>query len=56
MYEYKISCSWVDVLIFYALLFGVLYRLMRFRDGSDSQCASDFVQIFEKCDGDPGNE
>jgi hypothetical protein len=30
--------------------------LMRFRDGSDSECASRFVQVSEQCDGDPGND
>jgi hypothetical protein len=47
---YKISHSWVDVLIFLVLLFWVFFLpgLMRFRDGSDSKCASHFVQILEK--------
>jgi hypothetical protein len=30
--------------------------LMRFLDGSDKGTASNFVQILEKCDGDPGND
>jgi hypothetical protein len=42
---YKISRSWVDVLIFYVLLFRVV---MRFRDGSDKGAASSVVQTSEE--------
>jgi hypothetical protein len=37
---YKTSRSWVDVLIVYVLLFGVVSGLMRFCDGSDKGTAS----------------
>jgi hypothetical protein len=52
---YKISHSRVDALISYVFLFGVMC-LMQFRYGPDSECASHFVQVSEKCDGDPGND
>jgi hypothetical protein len=52
---HKIPHSWVDVLIFYVFLFGVLYGLMLplFHDGFNSECASDFMQISEKAQQRP---
>jgi hypothetical protein len=47
----SISRSWIDVLIFYVLLLWVMYAtdwLMGFRDGSDSECAPNFVKTSEK--------
>jgi hypothetical protein len=45
---YKISCSWEDVLISYVLLVkSPVSGLMRFRDGSDKETASNFGQISE---------
>jgi hypothetical protein len=40
----KISCSWVNVLIFYTILFGV----MRFHNVSDKLTALHFAQISDK--------
>jgi hypothetical protein len=46
---YKISRCWVDVVIFYVLLFqSRVSGLMRFHNGPDSECASSSVQISEK--------
>jgi hypothetical protein len=46
---YNISRSWVDVLIVYVLLFGIVYLdWWQFRDESDKRTASNFVQVSEK--------
>jgi hypothetical protein len=50
---YKISCSWVDVLISYVLLFEVVY--LTWCDFAMDP-TEDQYQILEKCDGDPGND
>jgi hypothetical protein len=48
------SSSWVDVPIFYILLFGFVET--RFSNGSDSECASNFVHILDECDRDSYND
>jgi hypothetical protein len=47
---YNISYSWVDVLIFTSRVTG----LTQFHGGSDKGTESNFVQLSEKWDGDPG--
>jgi hypothetical protein len=54
---YKISCSWVDVLNFYVLLFGVLYLAWcDFVMDLTKEQRQILCKVWEKCDRDPGND
>jgi hypothetical protein len=53
---YKISHSWVDVLIFYIVLFGVVYLARRdFEMDRTKEQDYIFSKARKKYDGDPGN-
>jgi hypothetical protein len=54
---YKISRSWVDVLISLCpFIYSRVSGLMGFGDGSDKGTSSNYMKISEKCDEDPGND